>query len=239
MQILGHNRGAILTLAERLRDCNVRLRWGGDIVPDAVNGKAHLHDGLEQLKAFRDAGVPTVEFTTDPQVRDQWVAGRSIVLGRALHHTQGRDIVVPGISQKKNIAWNRRDFWTLYKGSYQEWRVHVVNDLSIARGLKTFTGRDENDKLVTPEVSRLIIRSRRLGWTMRHDVEPPKGLRDLAKQAVKAVGYDLGAVDILQVYKDKAPDGAYKFLVLEVNSRPAIRDEYTLTAYEKALRKLA
>lgn len=240
MQILGHARGAVMTLAERLADCNVRLRWGGQQVDGAVNGKAHLADGLEQLKAFAGANVSTIQFTTDPKIRDQWVATGFKVLGRSLHHTQGRDIVWPGQSAKKNVAWNKRDFWVIYQPAYQEWRVHIVNGNSIARGLKHFKPAEVGTELESKTTwdANTIIRSRRLGWVMRHDVEPPKGLRTIAKEAVKAVGYDLGAVDILQLATK--PAGAdQKFMVLEVNSRPAIRDEYTLTAYEKALRRLA
>jgi hypothetical protein len=234
MQILGHTRGAVLGLAERLRDCNVRLRWGGEQVADAINGKAHLHNGLEQLQAFTKANVPTIQYTTDPKSRDAWAAAGQIVLGRSLNHTQGLDIVWPGISAKRNIAWNKRDFWTIYKPAAREWRVHIVNGHSIARGLKHFAPEAGDKPLVDGKV---LIRSRRLGWHMRHDVPPPKGLRDVAKAAVAAVGYDLGAVDILQVGDGKTVP--LQYFVLEVNSRPAIRDEYTLAAYEKALRNLA
>lgn len=234
MQILGHTRGSILGLADRLRDCNVRLRWGGQQVANAINGSAHLHDGLEQLKVFAEKGVPTVQFTTDPKVRDQWVAEGKIVLGRNLNHTQGFDIVYPGMSRKANIAWNKRDFWTVYKPSLQEWRMHIVNGHSIARGLKHFAPEPGETKPLAGTLAKVLVRSRRLGWHMRHDIVPPKGLRDLAKNAVKAVGYDLGAVDVLQHGDGKTVPLTYS--VLEVNSRPAIRDDYTLAAYEKALR---
>lgn len=233
MQILGHTRGAVLGLAARLTDCPVRLRWGGPQVEDAVNGRAHLHDGLEQLRTFEAAKIPTVQFTTDSRVRDRLVDEGRIVLGRSLHHTQGLDIVWPGQSAKRNIAWNKRDFWTVYRPSVCEWRIHIVNGHSIARGLKHFAP-EEDDSLALKLGSKVIIRSRRLGWHMRHDTTPPKGLRDLAKQAVTACGYDLGAVDVLQIGDGKATP--LQYCVLEVNSRPAIRDDYTLDAYEKALR---
>lgn len=230
MQILGHTRGSILTLADRLRDYPVRLRWGGPQVAGAINGSAHLHNGLEQLTAFVAAGIPTVEFTTDPKLRDSWVASGLMVLGRSLNHTQGLDIVWPGQSPKKNGAWLRRDFWTVYKPSTQEWRMHIVNGHSIARGLKSFSAANG---ISMPASGSPLIRSRRLGWVLRHDIVPPKGLRDLAKAACSAVGYDLGAVDILE-----RKNGDFcTYTVLEVNSRPAIRDEYTLTAYEKVFRK--
>lgn len=239
MQILGHSRGAILQLAERLRDCNVRLRWGGQQQPGAVNGSCHLADGLEQLQAFSRNEVPTIRYTTDPVQRDLWVAEGHKVLGRTLHHTQGRDIVWPSQSKSRNAAWQKRDFWTVYRPAVQEWRIHIVDGHSIARGLKHFVPQEVGAELEQAASGAPIIRSRRLGWVMRHDIVPPKSLRDIAKQAVKSLGYQLGAVDILQLTTSKTTEARLQYAVLEVNSRPAIRDEYTLAAYEKALRKLA
>jgi glutathione synthase/RimK-type ligase-like ATP-grasp enzyme len=63
---------------------------------------------------------------------------------------------------------------------------------------------------------------------MAHNVDPPDGLRNLAKRAVAACNYDLGAVDILET----ATGG----VVLEVNSRPAVCSPYTLERYAQAFR---
>lgn len=216
MQILGYTTGAITQLAQSLRDCPVRLRWGGPQVANAINGSCHLLNGLEQLQALQATKVPTVEFTTDISKALEWLDIDLTVFGRKLNHTQGFDI-----RSKIGKLWRSRDYWTKYVESEREWRMHVVGGFCIARSLKEFSG-------ITKPTGP-CIRSRRLGWVMRHDIDPPKGLRTIAKAAVKAIGYDLGAVDILEI-----KPGEYK--VLEVNSRPAIRDPYTLAAYTKALR---
>ena len=66
---------------------------------------------------------------------------------------------------------------------------------------------------------------------MRFDLHPPKGLRPLAHQAVEALGYDFGAVDIL----DLGDGGDDRYVVLEVNSAPSLRSEHTQDRYLNAI----
>ena len=230
MQIYGKTDGAIKALAERLRDNNVSLRWGGAQVQRAINGKVHLLDAREQFEAFREAGIPYPNVTFDRATAERWLREGHLVFGRKLQHTQGFDIICAGKNllqgKPRTLArWKSRDFWTKYSPSIAEWRFHILNGQSIARGCKVWQYLNDPHRVVPPEP---IIRSRRLGWHIQHNIEPPKGARTLAKQAVAAVGYDLGAVDMLET----APG---KFLVLEVNSRPAIRDPYTIERYAAAL----
>lgn len=218
MVLHGHVKGSVLGLTERLRDSPVQLRWGGPMVAGAVNGQCHLLNGLEQLQRFKDAGVETVDFTA--RLLEARLRSRTeLLLGRKLNHTQGKDIKL--VAQRR---WEDSDYWTLYVPAVWEWRVHILNGKSIARGLKVWAG--EGPELATHPK----IRSRRLGWRLNHKPDLPKIIREAAKAAVAAVGYDLAAVDILQT-----EDGP---VVLECNSRPAIRDEYTLTQYTKALGSL-
>jgi D-alanine-D-alanine ligase-like ATP-grasp enzyme len=65
---------------------------------------------------------------------------------------------------------------------------------------------------------------------MKHDAEPPEGLRGAAKAAVEACGYDFGAVDLL------VKDGDFWFL--EVNKAPGL-SEYTANAYASAICRAA
>lgn len=224
MQIHGHQSGSITELARRLEDCNVSLRWGGNQVGGTtINGQAHLKDGFEQLVVLRDAGVRVPEFRAcdswDTDITNMWLA-------RKRNHSQGKDIIPVGTRVRGRRRWQDSDYVVKYiPNVVREWRIHILNGHSIARALKVWAGPG------SAPTTHPIIRSRRLGWHMAHDTKPPKGLRDVAKAAVAAVGYDLGAVDILEL-DDRS------FVVLEVNSRPAIRDEYTLSAYERALRAL-
>lgn len=254
MQVLGHTttqQGAplpIMSVAAQLADQpGIRLRWGGDYVSGAINGTCKLLTGVEQLARFGASGIPTVDYTTVPSQRDLWAQQGEMVLGRRLNHSQGKDIVIPGhlatcprMSNgralctckvlRRSKRWLERDYWVKYVyGVVSEWRLHIIKArsgelVSIARGQKVYTGGGP-----APTIAP-IVRSRRNGWTLRHDTPLPKGLRELAKKAVAACGYDLGAVDALAL-----EDGTFK--VLEVNSRPAVRDDYTTSKYVEALRR--
>jgi len=66
---------------------------------------------------------------------------------------------------------------------------------------------------------------------MRFDLQPPKGLRPLAHRAVETLGYDFGAVDILDLGEGAEP----RYIVLEVNSAPALLSAHTQAVYLKAI----
>jgi glutathione synthase/RimK-type ligase-like ATP-grasp enzyme len=68
---------------------------------------------------------------------------------------------------------------------------------------------------------------------MRLDIQAPQGLRPLAHKAVEALGYDFGAVDIL----DAGPETDERFVVLEVNSAPALLSEHTRNKYLTAIKE--
>lgn len=224
MRVHGHRIGTVLELEHRLGESGPDLRWGGQFVPGAINGEANLLDGLQQLQTMNAAGIKvplfTVGLTTNRHMVGTWLA-------RKAHHTQGRDIIPVGQRIRGRRRWEDSDFFVQYVPDVvREWRFHILRGESIARALKVWSG-DGPEPTTHP-----IIRSRRLGWHMRHDVDPPKAIRKAAKAACEAVGYDLGAVDVLELTTGEA-------CVLEVNSRPALRDEYTLGQYVKAFRALA
>lgn len=217
MRIYGKKTPSIKALASRLADVDVKIRWGGPQVPGALNGDCYVMNKLEQLVDFTEKDIPVPEFTEDVEVASKWIRERHPAFGRKLNHSQGRDIqIVVGA----DLRWMNSDFWTKFVKSVGEWRFHIFNGKSIARGKKVCE---------TPMEAYAPIRTRAFGYRLVHNVEPPKGLRTLAKRAVEAVGYDFGAVDVLEL-----ADGSG--VVLEVNSRPGLKDPYTLDKYEKAIR---
>lgn len=223
MRVHGHRIGTVLELERRLAGtASPDLRWGGGFVPGAINGQANLLEGKDQLLALQDAGIPTPHFTFQSAG-----ATGGLWLARKSAHTQGKDIIPVGQRVRGRRRWQDSDMFVQYVPNVvREWRFHILKGESIARALKVWSGGG-------PEpTTHPIIRSRRLGWHMRHDVDPPKAIREAAKAACKAVGYDLGAVDVLELADGQA-------CVLEVNSRPALRDEYTLEKYVKAFKALA
>jgi hypothetical protein len=204
------------TLTDEQKAQEVVVAWG-TTREGAINGQRRL-DAVEQLTAMRDAGVKVPEFTTDIAQALQWVAEGCLVFGRRRQHTQGRDIVGP-----RHRRWRRSEFWVkVVPQVTEEWRVHVFRGRSIARGLK---------HQVEEPWRKMPVRNRKNGWHMRHDVEPSDELRNVAKAAVAAVGYDFGAVDLL------VTEGGEVF-ALEVNKAPGL-DDYTAAAYAKAIGKVA
>lgn len=242
MNLYGRAEGTILALQASLADCDVGLRWGGSRVPgQVINGQVHLLNGLEQLQAFEAAEVSCPKFTTNITTAALWADGGielgSPIFGRKFAHSQGKDIISFGPGEtnplyfynaRRKRAWASSDFWVRYVPSVREWRFHILRSggtyLSIGRALKVWRGEGPE-----PPEGTILVRSRRLGWHLDHSVKPPAALRDLAKRACEACAYELGAVDILEL-----ADGTG--CVLEVNSRPALRDPYTLTVYTNALK---
>lgn len=234
MHIYGRDRGSVSALLAPLEGVEVGVRWGGPPHPGAINGEVQLLSGLAQLEAMQGAGVRVPQFTPAIEVAHAMCAEGKTVLGRSLHHTQGRDIVLPGRRE-----WAQRDYWVVYLQDVEsEWRLHVLHGKCIARGQKVFVPTPQRPlpRTLTENggvrADGVIVRSRRLGWRIDHSVAPPDRLRTLACKAVQACKYDLGAVDCAVL-----SDGTQ--VVFEVNSRPAIRDAHTIGQYTKYLQRWA
>lgn len=162
---------------------------------------------------MKEKGLEVPEWTRDIDVAREWVK-EGLVLGRMEVHEGGRDIVGP-----KHPRWKRSELWVkVIEEPFDEWRIHVVGGKVIARQKKKQTGEAKR---------KMPVRNLKNGWTYHYREDPPKGMRKVAKQAVVAVGYDFGAVDI--IHKGE------KCVVLEVNKAPGIGGKFLGMAYGKAL----
>lgn len=196
-------------------------------------------NAIGQLTAFRAAGLHTPDFTTDQSQAIRWVQDDFMIFGRKLIHTRGNDIILPGrirlntrgIVTGINSRWLQSEWWSRYIPPTEEWRVHVFDGKTIARGVKI---------PVHPPWRKAPVRNIDNGWAFRFDIDPPKGLRKTAKLACEALRYLHGAVDILQVGPN-APGASNAqettFYILEVNRIPALTCPYTRTAWVEAIRK--
>lgn len=192
---------------------------------------------IDQLTAFRAAGLHTPDFTQDIQQAYQWVDEGYIVFGRKLIHTRGNDIVIPRVVENsrgrriRSGRWVQSEWWSRYIPPTEEWRVHVFDGKSIARGRKIHTGSSWR---------KAPVRNIGNGWTFDFTGKSPKGLRKAAKAAIGALGYPHGAVDILQVGPN-APGASNTqettFYILEVNRIPALTCPYTRNAWVGAIRR--
>ena len=202
-------------------------------------------DSITQLTCFREAGLLTPNFTTSLEEALRWVMEGRMVFGRQLHHTRGKDIVLPGVDWKLgrfqpntpyptsrlSLRWTNSEWWSTYIHPTSEWRVHVMDGKVIARGVKYPIG---------PHWRWAPVRNVGNGYAFRFGDPPPEGLRRVARRAVGALGYPAGAVDILHVAQTPpiAPEGARnEFYVLEVNRLPALTCPYTLQAWGRAIER--
>jgi len=209
---------ALLTANERATNSpklDVCWQWAG--VPGALNNTPKVNN-FQQLVKFRENDVPTIEFTSDRREAEKWIASGKTVWGRKFNHTQALDVKLP----TQPGFWKKSDFWVVVMdGPFDEYRQHIMWGKAISRGLKVLTGT---------ETLGFAARNRRNGWTLQRDTKVPEVVRATAAKAVKALGYDFGAVDI--IYKNNI---AY---VLEVNKAPGL-DNKTASAYVKAFTKVA
>ena len=199
-------------LTEALRDVheNGEFYWG-------LHNSRGMWNKLTQLQTMMNAEVQTVPFTSYLEEAREWVRDGETVFGRNFTHEAGDDITI------NKVRMTTRKFWTKFVPSKEEWRIHVFDGLSIARWKKLF------DPLVPPFTEEQL-RDRCRNHQATAEFDPPRGMRELAKKAVKACApLTYGACDILV-----GEDG--KQYILEINTAPEL-DRYTLEAYVGAIRR--
>lgn len=181
-----------------------------------------LHAGTPkdtQLNAFKAAAVECPDTTADRAVAAGWIAaGDSVMCRTLLRASEGRGIVVAdSVDQLVQCR-----LYTRYVKKKAEYRVHVLNgqvlDVQVKRKRKGFEG--ERDTKVRNLANGYVF--------CRDGITEPVGLRDLAVKATRAVGYDLGAVDI--AYNERGN----RLVVLEVNANPGMQGT-TLEKYATAI----
>lgn len=160
-------------------------------------------------------GVACVPWTTDKAVAQGWNQ-KAKVLGRTACQQAGSGIKV---YEPESILGDHQ-LYTKYIPKSKEFRVHVFGGKAILVSEKRRKKGVESD---------YIIRANHKGWVFCYkDVNEPDGLRVLGVNAVRTLGLDFGAVDIIWNKKQN------KLFVLEVNSAPGLCT-VTLGAYANAI----
>lgn len=192
---------------ELLTNAQLVINWGyRNPLNKGLNANI-IGNKLTELEKFKAAGLRTVEFSTDKQ--ESWLA-------RTLKHKAGNDLL-------SNLE--QGDYYVKKIDNIKhEFRVHVFKGRSIRTGIKL-----PNDEAIIP-APHPWIRSVKRGWWIDYGQacqdNITKGIRNVAKKAVAALGYDFGAVDIALLTTGKA-------LVFEVNSAPGLSNKNTALAYAK------
>ncbi len=214
----------------RLSEGDVVVCWGAQI-PE-IEGVRILNclenpiNKLKEIQLLSDHGVPTVGVSLSDRSNPKY--GVKMV-PRSIYHTGGTDLL--------GLGGRRTDYWVTKENFESEYRVHSFNQRSIRAGIKVvrdgFTQVQEGQWKPNANLAHPWVRSFDGGWRIKYDgfsSGAVNGLRNVAHQAVKALGLTFGAVDIGR----RASDGT--LVVLEVNTAPGVEGG-TLEAYKKAITK--
>lgn len=215
MGIYIHGNGETYDLLRNILD-NYRgnlelvVNWGtkGNFNKDEkVLNRNIVFNKAEALLKFRADGIrtPQIYFDIDK------IPIHFSVLKRDKEHSQGGDIIYIKSIYEKPI---KGDYYIKYIDKIAEYRVHVLGDEVVSI----------SQKMPKDVHAHPIVWSLKNGW---HHVEywdkwfkllktiQYYRLSMLGKRAVKSLGYDFGAVDIIM-------DKYFKLYVLEVNSAPGL-----------------
>lgn len=162
---------------------------------------------LRTFSAFNSFLVPTVEYTTDQQVAEAWLAGNNIVYARSNDHGKqgdGIQVLHPGQSVAES-ARRGAFFWTKGFPTHREFRVYTFRD----KALCVYEKKDLMERNLNEEV-----RANNDWMYCRSNLDPyPLHVERLACAATQACGLDFSGVDV-------GLDSKGNVCVFEVNSAP-------------------
>jgi glutathione synthase/RimK-type ligase-like ATP-grasp enzyme len=174
-------------------------------------------DKLASLDKMAENEINVPQFSEDPNILIEEFGFP--ILGRKRYHARGTDIQL--CLQRRDFR-NLMDYYVQYIPTVREYRLHVVGDEVI---------RVQGKFLDFPTHSLPWVRNYTTGYRFRG---PRKRLKKerltMAVNAVKSLGLDFGAVDLIV-----ADDGLG--YVLEVNTAPSC-SPMTATEYILAIGKL-
>ena len=195
------------------------VQYAGEL--PVLNGAAGARNKLEELRAIATAGVATIPFSLHMEQ-----GMRFPILGRKLRHHSGTDIRVLFDPEDMQIYGPRFDFFTQFLPSDIEMRLWVYRNSFLAAYEKV---------LAHPQEKTRFGRSAYNGYAFELRpglLQRDRGLAQLGIAAVRAVGLDFGAVDVIH----KIGDTRQPWRVLEVNSAPGVEGPRVgLTALAKKI----
>jgi len=179
--------------------------------------RQHAQNKLNALRKLQEAGVNTVEWTTDAEVAKEWP---TIVARATLTGHSGQGITV----HQQGEQLPRAPLYTKYMKKTFECRIHVMNGSVIDGQIKRRrTGAEDVNTL---------IRNAHTGWVYCRDgYVPSDQAKAIAISAVSALGLDFGAVDL--IYNQHYD----QYYCLEVNTAPGLEGT-TLTNYVSAIQNV-
>ena len=229
---------SITTGASSLARYGLLINWGCTKLPLNVVGKqvvlnkpeaiAQASCKLRTFKAFREAGVPCPPFWTPDNLTG--MDRKDIIIARlTTRGSGGEGIVVVRTADTLPAA----PLYTSYIRKLAEYRIHVMRDkvLMIQQKRRDSEAEQTDDQK--------LIRNHDNGWVFasvnvefKSDAQKAS-CEQAAIAAVRSLGLDFGAVDLVVSKRDGAPH------VLEVNTAPGIQSPTLLEQYTKAIKEIA
>ena len=200
---------------------DVVINWGNSTRPENFEWQSHdlnhpdsvkrAANKLVTLNCLASHDVPTPDFTNDPLEALDWAAhGHTIVIRHRLNAHSGEGIEL--FTEDDYFAENNMPvapLYVKYKKKRSEYRVHVFGDdiIDIQEKRKQIALTSDRNELQSK------IRSHANGWAFcREDLNIPDNLASIARNAVRALDLDFGAVDIIYNQREN------QCYVLEVNT---------------------
>lgn len=185
-----------------------------------INQPESIYDAIKKSTFLELASraCRTIPHTTSRREAQEWSKAGQVVYCRLQNEGyEGQGIVI-----HKEGQVPRAPLYTMAKLAEREYRVHVVDGRAIAVHRKVST-RDDADPYVKNTAN---------GWVFKRVSLYTQDVIEQAIPAVKAVGLDFAAVDVLW-------DGRQAW-VLEANTAPGIDGmDWTVARYAGALKALA
>ena len=182
---------------------------------------AKASNKLRFFEAVSEA-VSVPPFTTSKEVAKEWAAaGKTVICRTLLNGHSGAGIVLA--DKPEDVV--KAPLYTEYVPKKEEYRVHVFN------GEVIHASRKARKKEVPAEEVNWKVRNHGNGFIFQHEnFELPEDCAVQSLKAIKEIGLDFGAVDV--IWNDKQQ----KAYVLEVNTAPGI-EGVTLERYVEAITK--
>lgn len=182
----------------------------------------HATNKLDTFYWLKQGGVSTVPWTTNKAEALKWMdEGHTVFARTKLESCEGQGIIVYGPEEE---VLDDAPLYTKYIKKKHEFRVHVVGGeaIDVVRKVKKL-GSENKDTMIRNTANDYVF--------TRKGEQAHRSVIEQAIAAVKALGLDFGAVDVIwnDYYK--------KAYVLEVNTAPGIVG-MEVKKYKEALEKL-
>lgn len=208
------------------------INWGNSILPDWYDwvhnrgvkmlnnpiAVARATNKITTLRYLEANGVPHIPFTTDYFHANEWLEqGDDVVERHIINGTKAQGVKV--VKSDSEEALELCQLYTKMIKNAREYRVHVFNGKVIDVQQKKRRNRESDTELISGTIKNVDN-----GWVFCREniTEYPEAMLTHSINAVKVLGLDFGAVDVLvkngEVY------------ILEVNTAMGLQGE-TLNKY--------